>query len=325
MVLIGGRLAAANAVVFDQIMLTVLEIREAAARIAAHTRITPVVRLERAAFDADVTLKLEYMQHTGSFKARGAFNRILSQPVPAVGVIAASGGNHGLAVAYAARALGLPAEVFVPEIASPVKVARLRRYGATVTQVGSQYAEAYEASELRALETGALAVHAYDQREVQAGQGTVGAELQAQCPDLDTVIVAVGGGGLIAGIASAYAGTARIVAVEPRLIPTLAAALDAGKPVDVNVSGIAADSLGATRISASSLDIAQQAGVRSVLVEDADIIATRQRLWDEMRVAVEPGGATALAALISGAYVPRPDEKVGVIICGANTDPSDLH
>ncbi|HEY1488136.1 MAG TPA: threonine/serine dehydratase [Micromonosporaceae bacterium] len=294
------------------------EIAEAADRIAVHIRTTPIVRT------ADLTLKLECLQHTGSFKPRGAFNRILSQSVPAAGVIAASGGNHGLAVAYAARRLGLPAEVFVPVTSSPVKVARLRGYGATVTQVGDRYSEAYEASQARAADTGALVVHAYDQPEVQAGQGTVGVELMAQSPELDTIVVAVGGGGLLAGVASAYDGSARIVAVEPRTIPTLAAALDAGEPVDVDVTGIAADSLGATRISASALAVARRTGVRSVLVDDEAIVAARQWLWGDLRLAVEAGGAAAMAALRSGAYVPGPEERVGVIICGSNTDPSDL-
>ena len=293
-------------------MASLLEIRSAAERIGSRVRITPVIEA------LDVTLKLEFMQHTGSFKPRGAFNRILANPLPKAGVIAASGGNHGLAVAYVARALGIPAEVFVPEISAPIKVARLHRYGATVTQVGGNYGEALAASEIRAMDTGALIVHAYDQPEVQAGQGTVGYELQRQAPDLDTIIVAVGGGGLLAGIASWYLGTANIVAVEPRRIPTLAAALDAGVPVDVDVSGLAADSLGATRISAGALDVAQRAGVTSVLVEDADIAAARELLWDELRIAVEAGGATALAALTSGAYKPRPGENIGVIVCGAN-------
>jgi len=307
-------------------MATEAEIREAAERIAPHVRRTPVVRVERAAFGltVDVTLKLEHLQHTGSFKPRGAFNRLLSASIPTAGVIAASGGNHGLAVAYAARELGVVAEVFVPEIASPVKVARLRSYGAVVTQVGSRYSEALTASQRRAAETGALVVHAYDMPEVHAGQGTVGLELDEQAPGIDTVVVAVGGGGLIAGVASWFMGRAAIVAVEPRSIPTLSAALDAGHPVDVDVSGIAADSLGATRISAAALEIAQKAGVQSVLIDDADIAAARQRLWDELRLAVEPGGAAALAALMSSAYVPEPGENVAVIVCGANTDPGDI-
>ena len=312
-------------------MATEAEIREAAERIAPYIRRTPAVRVERAAFGltVDVTLKLEHLQHTGSFKPRGAFNRLLSASVPTSGVIAASGGNHGLAVAYSARELGVVAEVFVPEIASPVKVERLRGYGAVVTQIGSRYSEALAASQLRAAVTGALVVHAYDMPEVHAGQGTVGLELDEQARGIDTrgidtVVVAVGGGGLLAGIASWFMGRVAIVAVEPKSIPTLSAALDAGHPVDVDVSGIAADSLGATRISAAALEIAQKAGVRSVLVDDADIVTARQRLWDELRLAVEPGGAAALAALMSSAYVPEPGENVAVIVCGANTDPGDL-
>ncbi len=301
------------------------EIRTAAASIAAHVRVTPVMSVEAAAFGAPVALKLECFQHTGSFKVRGAFHRLLSGPVPAAGVIAASGGNHGLAVAYAARELGIRAEIFVPEIASAVKVERLRRYGATVVQTGSRYSEALAASVIRGAETEALAVHAYDDPYVQAGQGTVAEELARQCPDLDTVVVAVGGGGLLAGVASWFASpSSTVIAVEPEKIPTLATALTAGRPVDVDVSGIAADSLGATRLSASALDVARRTGVRSVLVSDEAIAATRQRLWDEARIAVEPGGAAALAAIMSGAYQPRDGERVAVIVCGANTDPSDL-
>lgn len=306
-------------------MATHDEVRAATERVEPHVRVTPVMQIEAGAFGYPVTLKLECFQHTGSFKARGAFNRLLSSPVPAAGVIAASGGNHGLAVAYAARDLGIRAEIFVPEIASPVKVERLRRYGAIVTQVGSRYSEALTASAIRAAETGALVAHAYDQPAVQAGQGTVAYELDHQRPDLDTVIVAVGGGGLLAGIASWFASSSvRVVAVEPDRIPTLAAALAAGHPVDVDVSGVAADSLGATRISASALEIARRSGVRSVLVSDDAIIDARRRLWNEVRIAVEPGGAAALAAITSSAYAPEPGERVAVIVCGANTDPSDL-
>jgi len=294
------------------------EIEEAAARVAPYVRTTPVIAVR------GLTLKLELMQHTGSFKPRGAFNRILSHAVPEVGVIAASGGNHGLAVAYAARRLGLRAEVFLPTITSPVKVERLRGYGATVTQIGDRYADALEASLERAEQTGALAVHAYDQPEVQAGQGTLARELQSQCPDLDTILVAVGGGGLFTGVASWYTGAAKLVAVEPRTIPTLASAIKAGEPVDVKVSGVAADSLGARRIARAALDVAVTSGAESVLVEDADIIEARRLLWDELRITAEAGGATALAAVISGVYKPEPGERVGVIVCGGNTDPTDL-
>ena len=300
-------------------MITRTDIEVAADRTGDRVRVTPVLAL-----GPDLVLKLELAQHTGSFKPRGAFNRILAAGTGDGGVIAASGGNHGLAVAYAARALGRPAEVFLPETSSPVKVARLRGYGATVRLVGRHYAEALAASEARAAETGALVVHAYDQPEVQAGQGTLARELDRQVSDVDTVLVAVGGGGLIAGVATWYAGRARIVAVEPERIPTLASALTAGRPVDVDVSGVALDSLGARRISADSLAVCQHAGVRSVLVSDDDIVAARRALWNEARIAAEHGGAAALAALWSGAYRPEPGERVAVVVCGGNTDPSDL-
>jgi len=300
-------------------VITRTDIEVAADRTGDRVRVTPVLAL-----GPDLVLKLELAQHTGSFKPRGAFNRILAAGTGDGGVIAASGGNHGLAVAYAARALGRPAEVFLPETSSPVKVARLRGYGATVRLVGRHYAEALAASEARAAETGALVVHAYDQPEVQAGQGTLARELDRQVSDVDTVLVAVGGGGLIAGVATWYAGRARIVAVEPERIPTLASALTAGRPVDVEVSGVALDSLGARRISADSLAVCQHAGVRSVLVSDDDIVAARRALWNEARIAAEHGGAAALAALWSGAYRPEPGERVAVVVCGGNTDPSDL-
>ncbi|MDQ3763758.1 MAG: threonine/serine dehydratase [Actinomycetota bacterium] len=307
-------------------VVTRRDIEAAAGRISSRVRVTPVVDLEPGAFGvpARVSLKLELMQHTGSFKPRGAFNRVLSSGVPAAGLVAASGGNHGLAVAHVARELGVPAEVFVPTSSSAVKVSRLRHYGAQITVIGEYYADAYTASERRAAETGALVVHAYDQSEVVAGQGTVGAELDCQLPGLDTVLVAVGGGGLLGGIATWFNGQARVVAVEPERIPTLAAALDAGHPVDVKVGGIAADSLGARRIGEVGLWAAQDAHVQSVLVSDQAIVAARQRLWDEMRVAAEAGGATALAALTCGAYRPMPGERVAVIVCGGNTNPADL-
>jgi threonine dehydratase len=290
--------------------------------------VTPVVSVDPSAFGHPVTLKLEHLQHTGSFKPRGAFNRLLAQPVPAAGVIAASGGNHGLAVAYAARQLGVPAEIVVPTTCSPVKMQRLAGYGARVIRVGRQYAEALTASQDRAAVTGALAVHAYDDPQVQAGQGTVGMELAEQAPPVDTVLVAVGGGGLIGGIARWYTGSTShsttVVAVEPAQAPTLASALEAGRPVDVDVDGIAADSLGARRISALTLETAVAADMRSVLVDDKAILHARQALWDHVRLAVEPSGATALAALVSGAYQPAAGEHIAVIICGANTDPIDL-
>jgi threonine dehydratase len=312
-------------------LITRGDIEKAAARIDGRVRRTPVVEAGEGAFgvDARITLKLELLQHAGSFKPRGAFNRILAAGGEARTVIAASGGNHGLGVAYAARALGIPAEIFVPEAASPVKVARLRALGAEVTVTGAYYADAYAASQRRAEETGALVVHAYDQPEVAAGQGTLAMELAAQAPDVDTVLVAVGGGGLLAGVATWWDGEAggravRIVAVETERTATLASALEAGAPVDVEVGGVAADALGARRIGAHGFAAAVRAGVRSVLVSDEAVMAARQALWDELRVAAEPAGAAVLAALRAGAYRPRRGEHAALIVCGGNSDPGDL-
>ncbi|MFL6139334.1 MAG: threonine/serine dehydratase [Frankiaceae bacterium] len=302
------------------------EIEAAAARLGSRVRMTPVVHVEPGGLGVAVplALKLELLQVTGSFKPRGAFNRVLSAGVPAAGLVAASGGNHGLAVAHVASRLGERAEIFVPTSSSPVKVARLRTYGAHVVVTGDHYADAYLASRERAAATGALEVHAYDQPEVVAGQGTVGRELDHQLPGVDTVLVAVGGGGLLGGIATWFAGRARVVAVEPERIPSMAAALDAGHPVDVEVGGVAADSLGARRAGAIGLAAARAAGARSVLVPDAAIVEARQRLWDGLRIAAEAGGAAALAALTCGAYRPAAGEVVAVVICGGNTDPADL-
>lgn len=304
-------------------MLRRSDVEAAATRIAGHIRRTPVAQL-----DASTWLKLEFLQHTGSFKARGAFNRILaaaeSGELPKAGVIAASGGNAGLAVAYAARTVGVPAEVFVPETAPAVKVARLRALGAMVVQRGREYAEAYEAATKRAADSGGLFCHAYDQLEICAGQGTVALELVDQIDGLNTVIVAVGGGGLMAGIAAAVGDRVRVVAVEPERIPTLHGALAAGGPVDVEVSGIAADSLGARRVGTIAYDVAVHRDVRSVLVPDQAIIEARRWLWAEHRIVVEHGTASAVAALAIGAYQPAEGERVAVLLCGANTDVSDL-
>lgn len=275
-------------------------------------------------FEFPLNLKLEFLQHTASFKPRGAFNRVLSNPVPPSGIIAASGGNHGAATAYIGHRLGYPAEIFVPEISSPAKVQRIRDFGAQVTITGKTYAEALEASNHRAAQTGALVVHAYDQPETLAGQGTVGLEWEEQTPDLDTVLIAVGGGGLIGGIAAWYGGRVRVVGVEPQGCPSLARALEAGHPVDVPVSGLATDSLGARSVGGLMFEIAQRYRVPSVLVSDESIRAAQKALWRELRIVAEPGGATAMAALISGAYRPEPGERVGVLICGANTDPSTV-
>ena len=322
-------------------MLTIADIDRARSLIAGHVRQTPVIMVEGAMFGLaePVCLKLEMLQHAGSFKPRGAFNRILEAaafgPLPADGVIAASGGNHGLAVAHVAQQLGIPARIFVPKAASAVKVARIRALGATVTVTGLMYANAYDACLRHAESSGALFVHAYDQPEVVAGQGTLGVELQAQA-EVDTVLVAVGGGGLAAGVRLGVGPGVKLVAVEPERIPTLHAALDAGRPVDVEVGGVAADALGARRIGTLAFEIltshqAQESHqvsglsqVQSVLVTESAIIETRKRLWDQLQLAAEPAGATAAAALLSGAYIPGPGERVAAIICGANTDPSDL-
>jgi len=299
----------------------------AAERIKGRLRRTPVHTVDAGDdwLPGGGCLKLELMQHTGTFKARGAFNRILSarehgQLDPSVGIVVASGGNAGLANAFAARALGVPATVFVPTTSSPVKVKRLEEYGATVVARGEEYADAFDAATEHVERTGAVYCHAYDQPEIVAGAGTLGLELG----DVDTVIVAVGGGGLMAGVATALAGTARVVGVEPTGAPTLDRALAAGEPVDVKVSGIAADSLGARRLGSIAWEVAQCTGVRGVLVEDAEIRLARQALWDRYRLVVEDGAAAAVAALTSGAYRPAADERVAVVLCGANTDPSDL-
>ncbi|MET1026412.1 MAG: threonine/serine dehydratase [Dongiaceae bacterium] len=311
------------------------DILAAASRIEGYVRRTPVMAMEAGAFGlpVELVLKLESLQHAGSFKARGAFNALLTAResaagVPAAGVIAASGGNHGAAVAFAAQHLGYRAEIFVPELASAAKIQRLKDFGAEVRITGAAYADALAAAQLRQQETGALSIHAYDEPAVLAGQGTLGREFAAQIAELDTVLVAVGGGGLIGGVAAWYQGIAgrrtRVVGVEPKACPSLHAALAAEQPVDVEVGGIAADSLGARRVGKLMFEIAKEAVARVVLVEDAAIRATQHLLWRDLRLAVEAGGATALAALISGAYPYRPDERIGVVICGGNTDLSSL-
>jgi threonine dehydratase len=302
------------------------EIKAASKRIAGYIRTTPVIYLEPDAWGiaAHIALKLEQLQHTGSFKPRGAFNRILTNQVSDVGVIAASGGNHGIAVAYIAQRLRHRAEIFVPETCSPVKVERLRSYGAQVSLVGATYAEALVVSQARATQTGALMVHAYDQPEVIAGQGTLGYEFARQVVDLDTILIAVGGGGLIAGVAAWFAGKARVIGVEPQGAPSLAMALQAQEPVDVEVTGIAVDSLGARRVGRLAFELAQRYVERVVLVSDESIQLAQRTLWNDLRIITEPGGATAIAALLSGAYQPARGERVGVVICGGNTDPALL-
>lgn len=311
-------------------MITRLDVEAARTRITGRVRRTAVADVDPGAFPGPTWLKLELMQHTGTFKARGAFNRILAARErgdldPQVGVVAASGGNAGLAHAYAAAQLGVPASVFVPANAPTVKVDRLRGLGAVVVQEGSEYAEAYDAAVKRAGETGAVFCHAYDQPEIAAGAGTLALELLDQLDGgFDTVVLAVGGGGLMAGVAAALEGVAKVVGVEPSTIPTLAQALAAGRPVDVAVSGVAADSLGARRIGDIAFAVAARTGVQSVLVDDHELVAARQLLWDQQRIVVEHGAAAAFAALSTGAYVPVDGERVVVVLCGANTDPADL-
>ncbi|WP_062443570.1 threonine/serine dehydratase [Herbidospora daliensis] len=296
--------------------LTRDEVIEAASVIGGRVRRTPVVEAAPG-----VWLKLECLQHSGSFKVRGAFNRMLAADLPAAGVIAASGGNHGLAVAYAARALGIRAEIFVPEVCAPVKIAGLRALGAQVVVTGAIYADALDASRKRAAETGALELHAYDQREVVAGQGTLALELEQQVPGLDTIVVAAGGGGLAGGVRAAFGG--EVVVVEPELIPTVHAALSAREPVGVDVSGVGADALGASRAGLIGLEVLQDR-VTSVLVTDEAIAEARRTLWSEHRVVAEHAGAAAFAALQSGRWVPRAGATTAIVVCGSNTDPSTL-
>ncbi len=298
-------------------------IADAAARIHGYVRHTPLLQVSPDELTAaqPVTLKLELLQHAGSFKPRGAFNRMLSARIPPAGVIAASGGNHGAAVAYAARALGVPAEIFVPATTPAAKVDRIAGYGAHVVQGGETYAEAAKACQERQRQTGALDVHAYDHADVLAGQGTLGRELETDAPDLTHILVATGGGGLIGGVAAWYAGSAQVIGVEPEGCPTLHNALAAGEPVDVPVSSLAADSLGARRCGSLMFPIARQHVAAMVLVTDAAILAAQKRLWDRFRLITEPGGATAAAALLSGAWTPPPDARIGIVVCGANTDP----
>ena len=286
--------------------------------IRPHVRRTPVIEAE------GLTLKLELLQHSGSFKARGAFANLLTREVPPAGVVAASGGNHGAAVAYAAQKLGKRARIYVPTVSSPAKIERIRSYGADLVVGGDRYADALAASERWAAENGALQVHAYDQEGALLGQGSVGLELEAQSPQLDTLLVAVGGGGLIGGIAAWYEKRIRLIGVEPRLAPTLTKALQAGKPVDAEAGGVAADSLAPKRVGELMFPFAQKYVERVLLVEDDAIRAAQRALWESLRIASEPGGAAAYAALISGQYKPESGERVGVLVCGGNTTAVDF-
>ena len=305
------------------------DIDNAAARIAPHVRRTPLwvlrsdeLGLPGAAFE--VWLKLEQLQVSGSFKARGMFNRLLTNEIPAAGVIAASGGNAGIATAVAARALGVRAEIFVPTVISPAKRARLEQLGATVIVTGAVYAEAFAACQQRQRESGALMTHAYDQPEVLAGAGTLAREIEGQAGVPDALLVSVGGGGLVGGIAAWFAGRTRIVALEPERAPTLHAALAAGQPVDVEVSGLAADALGARRIGTLAWQVAQRHPMDSLLLGDEAILDAQRWLWQSLKLAVEPAAALPLAALRTGAVSAQAGQRIGLVLCGANVDPATL-
>lgn len=295
--------------------------------IRGHVRRTPVVEIAGADFgfgDVHFVFKLESLQYSGSFKARGAFTNLLTRDVPAAGVVAASGGNHGAAIAFAAMKLEKPARIFVPTVASPEKIERIRGYGAHLVVTGDRYADALAASDVWAAESGAMRIHAYDQIETLLGQATVGLEFQEQAPDLDTLLVAVGGGGLIGGVAAWYSSRIKIIGVEPEAAPTLKRARQAGYPVDSPAGGIAADSLAPKRVGELMFPIAQ-AHVKDVLLVSDDAIQQAQdALWKVLRVVAEPGGAAALAALLSGRYQPQPGERIGILVCGGNTSAVDF-
>ena len=302
--------------------LDAASIRESARRIAPHIRRTPILEVDGADFGLPgvrLVFKLEFLQHAGSFKTRGAFNHLLTRDIPAVGVVAASGGNHGAAVAYAAMKMKRPATIFVPSVASPAKMEQIRGYGARLEIAGERYNDALLASEEWVARSGAAAIHAYDQVQTLQGQATVGLEYEEQAPRLDALLVAVGGGGLIGGIAAWYAGRVPVIGVEPEEAPTLTRALAAGEPVDSPAGGVAADSLAPKRVGAMMFPIAQEHVARTVLVTDDAIRAAQRALWKTLRIVTEPGGAAALASLISGAWKPEPGQTVGVLVCGANT------
>jgi threonine dehydratase len=295
--------------------------------IRPHIRTTPFLETPGSDFGLAIdrlSFKLELCQYAGSFKVRGAFSNLLSREIPKAGVVAASGGNHGLAVAFAAHKLGVPAKIFVPSVASPVKVAKIRSYGADLVIAGDRYADALVASLRWAEDSGALQLHAYDSVETLLGQGTLGLELDQQAPELNTILVAVGGGGLIGGVAAYFSegianGKIKIIGVEPETAPTLTYALRAGHPVDSPAGGVAADSLAPKRVGELMFPIAQEYVDQVVLVSDSAICEAQSALWDQLRIVAEPGGAAALAALLSGRYSPQPSEKVAVIVCGGNT------
>ncbi len=295
--------------------------------IKPHIRRTPIVEIDGADFGiktTPLTLKLESLQHAGSFKSRGAFTNLLTRKIPAAGVVAASGGNHGAAVAYAAMKLHVPAKIFVPKIASPAKIKQISDYGADLTIGGERYADALAASEAWVAQSGAMPIHAFDQEETLLGQGTVGLELEQQAKDITTLLVAVGGGGLIAGIAEWFQGRVKVIGVEPEQAPTLTRALAAGRPVDAEAGGIAAESLAPRRVGELVFPIIQRHVSSTVLVSDDAIRDAQRRLWNTLRVVAEPGGAAALAALTSHRYVGDAHERIAVLICGANCTAVDF-
>lgn len=296
------------------------EIEAAAERIAKHIQRTPVMD-SAVLWDRPISLKLEQMQHSGSFKARGAFNTLLSSDVPKAGIVAASGGNHGAAVAFAASQLGHRAQIYVPEIAGPAKIALIERSGASLTVVPGQYADAARAARAYGEETGAMEIHPYDAAPTVAGQGSLMREWEEQGLGADTILIAVGGGGLIAGALAWLQGARKVVAVEPEASKALNAALEAGAPCDVPVSGVAANALGARRIGQICFDLASEQQITSITVSDHAITTAQHALWQSHRLLVEPAGACALAALQSGAYQPHPEERVAVLVCGANPAP----
>jgi threonine dehydratase len=302
-------------------MISRADIERTATRIGRHIRRTPVIDIAMPQVSRPVALKLELFQHTASFKARGAFANLAGRQIPEPGIAAASGGNHGAAAAFAAREFGVPARIFVPMLASPAKVARIRSYGAAIDQDGPTYYEALDKCLAYVAGSGALNVHAYDEEPTLLGQGTIGLEIEEQVPGLDTLLVAVGGGGLIGGIAAWFHGKVKIVAVEPETCNSLHAAMMAGEPVRVTPSGIAADSLGASLAGKLMFPIAKAYVDSVALVSDADIRNAQRNLWESLRLVTEPGGATAYAALLSGSYRPAEGERVGVLICGGNTEP----
>jgi threonine dehydratase len=304
-------------------VITRTQIQSIEPLIRPHIRRTPVIEVDGADFGLDsitIVFKLELFQHGGSFKARGAFTNLLTRQIPDVGVVAASGGNHGVAVAFSAMKLGRPATIFVPSVASSAKVDRIQRYGAELVIAGDRYADALEASQEWTARTGALPIHAYEALETLRGQGTLGLELEEQSPRLDSLLVAVGGGGLIGGVAAWYENRTKIISVEPELAPTLQRALEAGRPVDAPAGGIAADSLAPRQVGQLMFPIAQKYVRESILVTDDHIVESQKKLWETMRIAAEPGGATAFAALLSGRYRPEPGERVGVVVCGGNME-----